>query len=47
LMRSMPIGYKTFINSLRHQPNLTLSSLIINLIQERTLMKMLIQQMIV
>jgi hypothetical protein len=39
LMRSVPIGYKTFINSLRQQPHLTLSSLIIDLIQERTLMK--------
>jgi len=32
LMRSMLIGYKTFINSMKQEPNLTLSSLIIDLI---------------
>jgi len=32
LMRHMPINYRTFINSLRRQPNLTLQSLITNLV---------------
>jgi hypothetical protein len=39
LMRSMPPSYRTFISSLRRQPNLTLQSLIIDLIQKETLMK--------
>jgi hypothetical protein len=39
IMRSMPPSYKTFISSLMKQPNLTLQSLITNLIQEETLMK--------
>jgi hypothetical protein len=39
IMRSMPPSYKTFISSLMKQPNLTLQSLIANLIQEKTLMK--------
>ncbi len=39
LMRNIPIGYRTFINSRRQQPTLTLSFLIIDLIQEKTLMK--------
>jgi hypothetical protein len=39
LMRSMPRSYRTFISSLRRQPNLTLQSLIIDLIQKETLMK--------
>lgn len=32
LMRCMPINYKTFISSLRRQPNLILQSLITNLV---------------
>lgn len=39
LMRSMPPSYRMFISSLRRQPNLTLQSLITDLIQEETLMK--------
>jgi hypothetical protein len=39
IMRNMPPRYKTFISSLMKQPNLTLQSLITNLIQEKTLMK--------
>jgi hypothetical protein len=39
LMRSMPPSYRTFIGSSRRQPNLTLQSMITNLIQEETLMK--------
>lgn len=35
LMRSMPSSYKTFISSLRRQPNLALQSLIIDLIYTR------------
>jgi hypothetical protein len=35
----MPPSYRTFISSLRRQPNLTLESLIIDLIQKETLMK--------
>jgi hypothetical protein len=39
LMRSVPPSFRTFISSLRRQPNLTLQSLIIDLIQKETLMK--------
>jgi len=39
LVRSMPPSYRTFISSLRRQPNLTLQSLIIELNQKETLMK--------
>jgi hypothetical protein len=39
IMKSMPPSYETFISSLMRQPNLTLQSLITNLIQEKTLMK--------
>jgi hypothetical protein len=41
LMKNMPKRYKTFISSMRWQPNLTLSSLIIDLIQKETLMKII------
>jgi hypothetical protein len=39
-MKSMPARYQTFISlGLRRQPNLTLQSLINDLIQEKTFMK--------
>ncbi len=39
LMKNMPWSYRTFISSLKKQPNFTLQTLIIDLIQEETLMK--------
>ncbi len=39
LMKNMPWNYRTFINSLKKQPNFILQTLIIDLIQEETLMK--------
>ncbi len=39
LMKNMPWSYRTFISSLKKQPNFALQTLIIDLIQEETLMK--------
>jgi hypothetical protein len=39
LMNNMLPNHKTFISSLRRQPNLTLKNLMKILIQEKTLMK--------
>jgi uncharacterized protein YjaG (DUF416 family) len=47
LMKNMHPSYKTFLNSLQRQLNLTLQSFILNLIQEKTLVKDMNQTMII